>query len=95
MPIARAEEDPKSNRERKTTTQNYLSNNSKKSIDVLQIITAIATGVGLIPLALGVGEPGKEIQQPMAVVILGGIFTSTFLNMIVIPALFSKFGENK
>jgi CzcA family heavy metal efflux pump len=59
------------------------------------LMTAIVTGVGLIPLALGVGEPGKEIQQPMAVVILGGIFTSTFLNMIVIPALFSRFGEKK
>lgn len=59
------------------------------------LMTAIVTGVGLIPLALGVGEPGKEIQQPMAVVILGGIFTSTFLNMIVIPALFSRFGEEK
>ena len=54
---------------------------------------ALVTGVGLIPLALGVGEPGKEIQQPMAVVILGGIFTSTFLNMIVIPALYLKFGR--
>ena len=51
------------------------------------LMTALVTGVGLIPLALGVGEPGKEIQQPMAVVILGGIFTSTFLNMIVIPGL--------
>jgi CzcA family heavy metal efflux pump len=59
------------------------------------LMTAIVTGVGLIPLALGVGEPGKEIQQPMAVVILGGIFTSTFLNMIVIPALFSRFGEHR
>jgi CzcA family heavy metal efflux pump len=57
------------------------------------LMTALVTGVGLIPLALGVGEPGKEIQQPMAVVILGGIFTSTFLNMIVIPALFSRYGE--
>lgn len=43
--------------------------------------------------AKGVGEPSKEIQQPMAVVILGGIFTSTFLNMIVIPALYLKFGR--
>lgn len=50
-------------------------------------------GVGLIPLALGVGQPGKEIQQPMAIVILGGIFTSTFLNMIVIPALYLKYGR--
>jgi Cu/Ag efflux pump CusA len=55
------------------------------------LMTALVTGVGLIPLALGAGEPGREIQQPMAVVILGGIVTSTFLNMIVIPALYLKF----
>lgn len=59
------------------------------------LMTALVTGVGLIPLALGVGEPGKEIQQPMAVVILGGIFTSTFLNMIVIPALYLKYGQTE
>src|ERR671917_1496668 len=57
------------------------------------LMTALVTGVGLIPLALGANEPGKEIQQPMAVVILGGIVTSTFLNMIVIPALYLKFGR--
>jgi CzcA family heavy metal efflux pump len=57
------------------------------------LMTALVTGVGLIPLALGVGQPGKEIQQPMAVVILGGIVTSTFLNMIVIPALYMKYGR--
>jgi len=57
------------------------------------LMTALATGVGLIPLALGVGTPGKEIQQPMAVVILGGIATSTFLNMVVIPALYLKYGR--
>jgi CzcA family heavy metal efflux pump len=57
------------------------------------LMTALVTGVGLVPLALGVGEPGKEIQQPMAVVILGGIVTSTFLNMIVIPALYLKYGR--
>jgi Cu/Ag efflux pump CusA len=56
------------------------------------LMTALVTGVGLIPLALGAGEPGREIQQPMAVVILGGIITSTFLNMIVIPALYLKYG---
>jgi len=59
------------------------------------LMTALVTGVGLIPLALGVGQPGKEIQQPMAVVILGGIITSTFLNMIVIPALFLKYGREE
>jgi CzcA family heavy metal efflux pump len=57
------------------------------------LMTALVTGVGLVPLALGVGQPGKEIQQPMAVVILGGIVTSTFLNMVVIPALFLKYGR--
>jgi len=59
------------------------------------LMTALVTGVGLIPLALGVGQPGKEIQQPMAVVILGGIVTSTLLNMIVIPVLYLKFGRER
>jgi Cu/Ag efflux pump CusA len=59
------------------------------------LMTALVTGVGLIPLALGKGEPGKEIQQPMAVVILGGIVTSTFLNMVVLPALYLKFANVK
>jgi len=57
------------------------------------LMTALVTGVGLVPLAFGVGQPGKEIQQPMAVVILGGIVTSTFLNMVVIPALYLKYGR--
>jgi Cu/Ag efflux pump CusA len=57
------------------------------------LMTALVTGIGLLPLALGAGEPGKEIQHPMAVVILGGIVTSTFLNMIVIPALYLKYGQ--
>ena len=57
------------------------------------LMTALVTGIGLLPLALGKGEPGKEIQQPMAVVILGGIVTSTFLNMIVIPVLYLKYGH--
>jgi Cu/Ag efflux pump CusA len=59
------------------------------------LMTALVTAMGLIPLALGKGEPGKEIQQPMAVVILGGIVTSTFLNMVVLPALYLKFANVK
>jgi Cu/Ag efflux pump CusA len=54
------------------------------------LMTALVTGAGLLPLALGAGEAGKEIQQPMAVVILGGMVTSTFLNMIVVPVLYFK-----
>lgn len=57
------------------------------------LMTALVTGVGLIPLALGTDQPGKEIQQPLAIVILGGIVTSTFLNMIVVPSLYLKYGQ--
>jgi copper/silver efflux system protein len=57
------------------------------------LMTAITAGLALIPLALGSSEPGKEIEAPMAIVILGGLITSTALNMIVVPGLFYKFGK--
>jgi Cu/Ag efflux pump CusA len=56
------------------------------------IMTALTTALALLPLAFGMDEPGKEIEAPMAIVILGGLLTSTALNMIVIPALFYRFG---
>lgn len=55
------------------------------------LMTAMTAGLALIPLAIAVGEPGNEIQSPMAQVILGGLISSTLLNMVVIPALLAQF----
>jgi len=52
------------------------------------LMTALASALALIPLALNSGKPGNEIQSPMAIVILGGLFTSTLLNLFVIPAVY-------
>ncbi len=57
------------------------------------LMTALAAGLALIPLALGGDKPGNEIQTPMAMVILFGLLTSMFLNMLVVPALYLKFGR--
>ena len=52
------------------------------------LMTAFTTGLALIPLALKGGEPGNEIQSPMAVVILGGLLSATVLNLMVIPCVY-------
>ena len=57
------------------------------------LMTAMAAGLALIPLALGGGEAGSEIQTPMAIVILCGLATSTLLNMLVVPTLYLKYGR--
>lgn len=59
------------------------------------LMTALTAGIALIPLVVRGGEPGNEIQSPMGQVILGGLLTSTFLNMVVVPVLFAKWGESK
>jgi len=56
------------------------------------LMTALAAGLALVPLALSGGQPGSEIQAPMAVVILCGLVSSTVLNMLVVPALYLRFG---
>ncbi|RUR83741.1 cation efflux system protein [Chlorogloeopsis fritschii PCC 6912] len=56
------------------------------------LMTALTSALGMIPLVIGTGA-GKEILQPLAVVVLGGLFTSTALTLLVLPALYSKFGN--
>jgi CzcA family heavy metal efflux pump len=53
------------------------------------LMTALSAALGLVPLALSVGEPGSELLAPLAVVVLGGLLTSTFLNLIVVPVGYS------
>jgi CzcA family heavy metal efflux pump len=54
------------------------------------LMTALVTGLGLLPIALGSGEAGREIEGPMAQVILGGLVTSTALNLVVLPLLYLR-----
>ena len=56
------------------------------------LMTALTAGIGLVPLVLSAGEPGKEILYPVATVILGGVISSTLLDFFVHPALFWLFG---
>jgi CzcA family heavy metal efflux pump len=57
------------------------------------LMTALVTALGLLPLALGSGDPGREIEGPMAIVILGGLVTSTALSLFVLPTLALRFGR--
>lgn len=59
------------------------------------LMTALTAGLALIPLAFGGGEPGNELQTPMAIVILGGLVSATVLNMIVLPALYWLYGARE
>jgi Cu/Ag efflux pump CusA len=56
------------------------------------LMTALVTALGLLPLAIGSGETGREVQGPMAIVILGGLVTSTLMNLLVLPVLLWRFG---
>jgi Cu/Ag efflux pump CusA len=57
------------------------------------MMTALTAGLALLPLALSAGEAGNEIQRPLAIVVLGGLLTSLALNMVVVPALYLRWGR--
>jgi Cu/Ag efflux pump CusA len=57
------------------------------------LMTALVTALGLLPLAIGSGDPGREIEGPMAIVILGGLVTSTALSLFVLPTVALRFGR--
>jgi Cu/Ag efflux pump CusA len=59
------------------------------------LMTAAVTALGLLPLAIGMHQPGQEIEGPMAVTVLGGLLSSTLLNLGVLPALAERFGGPK
>jgi CzcA family heavy metal efflux pump len=59
------------------------------------LMTALATGLALVPLVATGDIPGHEIEYPMAIVILGGLITSTLLNLFVVPSLYLRFGKSK
>src|SRR5215211_4605113 len=57
------------------------------------LMTALATGLALVPLAVAGSIPGNEIEHPMAIVILGGLVTSTLLTLFVVPSLYLQFAK--
>jgi len=57
------------------------------------LMTALVTALALMPLALGSGEPGREIEGPMATIIVGGLATSTLLNLLILPTILLQFGR--
>jgi Cu/Ag efflux pump CusA len=59
------------------------------------LMTAAATGLALVPLVAAGAIPGHEIEHPMAIVILGGLVTSTVLNLFVVPSIYLLFGSSR
>jgi CzcA family heavy metal efflux pump len=57
------------------------------------LMTALVTALGLLPLAIGSGQPGREIEGPMATIIVGGLVTSTILNLLILPTIMLHYGN--
>jgi hypothetical protein len=78
--------------ESRTTANRFLAN-LERLASVL--MTAFKAALGLLPLALSAGQPGKKLLQPIAVVIPGGLVSSTLLDQCVTPALFYRVGRTE
>ena len=59
------------------------------------LMTALTSGIGLVPLALAADQPGRELLYPVATVIIGGLVTNTLLDFLVMPGLFWRFGRTE
>jgi Cu/Ag efflux pump CusA len=59
------------------------------------LMTSLATGLAVVPLVVLGDRPGHEIEYPLAIVILGGLLTSTLLNLFVVPSLYLRFGRRQ
>jgi Cu/Ag efflux pump CusA len=70
--------------EGKPLTEAIVQGSMERLVPIL--MTALCAALGLAPLALAVGQPGSELLAPLAIVVLGGLITSTFLNLVVVPA---------
>ena len=74
-------------RENKTREDAVIQGSMERLVPIL--MTALSAALGLIPIALAKGEPGSELLAPLAIVVLGGLVSSTFLNLVVVPAGYS------
>jgi Cu/Ag efflux pump CusA len=59
------------------------------------LMTALATGLALVPLVVAGSIPGHEIEHPMAIVVLGGLITATVVNLFVLPSMYLRFGKRR
>jgi Cu/Ag efflux pump CusA len=59
------------------------------------LMTALTTGLALVPLLIAGNIPGQEIEYPMAIIIMGGLLFSTLLNLFVVPSLYLRFGKSR
>ena len=58
-------------------------------------MTTLACGLAIVPLVIAGNIPGNEIEHPLAIVVLGGLVTSTLLNLFVVPSLYLRFGRSQ